>query len=209
MEPLVLPTEPRTLTGKGAARQLRAKGLAPAVLYGPGIEPVNLAVSPKALLKVIMTPYRRNQLIELQVGAQKQLALVKELQVHPVTREVEHVDLYRVELSRAVRTDVPFQTEGRAKGVVAGGELYVTLRTLPVRCTPDKTPASISIDVSNLELGDTLRAKDLVLPAGVEVLLDGERNLVSCAEPRKIKAEEEAAAGAEGATPAAAAPAAS
>src|SRR6185503_18565178 len=73
MEPLALPTEPRTQTGKGAARQLRMKGLAPAVFYGPGVPPVSLSVAPKALLKVMATPFRRNQLIQLEVEGKQQL----------------------------------------------------------------------------------------------------------------------------------------
>lgn len=194
MEPLALSTEPRTQKGKNAARQLRAKGLAPAVFYGAGVAPVSLAVAPKALIKVLTTAYRRNQLIELQVDGQKQLAMVKELQVHPVTRAIEHVDLYKVDLSKAVSAEVPLLTEGRAKGVVGGGELYVNFRSLPVRCTPDKIPAQITVDVTNMELGDTLRAKDVGLPAGVVIQLDAERSVISCAEPRKIKTEEEEAA---------------
>jgi large subunit ribosomal protein L25 len=194
MEPLVLPTEPRTTKGKSAARQLRAKGLAPAVFYGAGIAPVSLAVAPKALVKILTTAYRRNQLIELDVGGQKQLAMVKELQVHPVTRAIEHVDLYKVDLAKPINTEVPFLTEGRAKGVVGGGELYVNFRALPVRCIPHNIPELIKVDVTNMELGDTMRAKDLVLPKGVEILLDAERSIVSCAEPRKIKTEEEEAA---------------
>lgn len=212
MEPLALPTEARTQKGKSAARQLRAKGLAPAVFYGAGIAPVSLAVAPKALLKVLTTPYRRNQVIEIEVAGQKQLAMVKELQVHPVTRAIEHVDLYKVDMGKPVDTEVPLLTEGKAKGVVAGGEIYVNFRALPVRCTPDKIPAQVTVDVTNMELGDTLRAKDVGVPAGVEILLDPERSVIACAEPRKIKTEEEeaaeAAAAAGAAAPAAAAGAA-
>jgi large subunit ribosomal protein L25 len=194
MEPLALTTEPRTQKGKNAARQLRAKGLAPAVFYGAGIEPVSLAVAPKALIKVLSTPFRRNQIVELEVAGQRQLAMVKELQVHPVTRAIEHVDLYKVDIDKPVNTEVPLLTEGRAKGVVAGGEIYVNFRALPVRCTPDKVPALITVDVTNMELGDTLRTKDIAVPAGVEIQLDPERSVISCAEPRKIKTEEEEAA---------------
>jgi len=200
MEPLTLTTEPRTTKGRSAARQLRQQGLTPAIFYGPGIAPVSLAVAPKALLQVLSTPYKRNQLIAIDVNGQRQLAMVKELQVHPVTRQIRHVDLYKVDLDRKVVTNVPFVTEGRAKGVIAGGEIFVVFRELPVRCTPDKTPALITIDVTNMELGDSLRAKDMVLPEGVEIALDAERSIVSCAEPRKLAPEEEE-------TPAAGAPA--
>jgi large subunit ribosomal protein L25 len=211
MEPLALTAETRTEKGKGAARRLRAKGLAPAVLYGPGNEKaLTISVSPKALRHVLMTPFRRNQLLAIDIGGKRKLALVRELQVHPVTRDVEHVDFYEVSMEKPVRTNVPFAHEGRAKGVVAGGELFVVFRELPVSATPDRIPALIKVDVANMELGDTMRVKDLALPEGVSVLLDPERSLISCAEPRKRPTEEEeaAAAAAAAGTPAAAAGAA-
>jgi large subunit ribosomal protein L25 len=115
-----------------------------------------------------------------------------------------------VELDRPVVVPVPFATEGRAKGVIAGGEITVVFRDLPVRSTPDKIPPVIRVDVTNMELGDTFRVKNLQLPEGVEVTLEPERNLISCAEPRKRPEEEAAVPGAEAAAPGAAAtPAAS
>jgi large subunit ribosomal protein L25 len=210
MEPLTLTTENRTETGKGAARRLRARGLVPGVFYGPGAEPVGLAATPKALAQALATPNRRNALLKLNVAGQEQLAMIKEVQVHPLTRLILHFDLYKVELDRPVVVPVPFATEGRAKGVIAGGEITAVFRDLPVRTTPDKIPPVIRVDVTNMELGDTFRVKDLQLPEGVEVTLEPERNLISCAEPRKRPEEEAAVPGAEGAAPTAAAtPAAS
>jgi large subunit ribosomal protein L25 len=206
MEPLMLTTENRTETGKGAARRLRARGLVPGVFYGPAAEPVGLAATPKALSQALSTPNRRNTLLKLEIAGQEQLAMLKEVQVHPITRQVVHFDLYKVDLDRPVVVPVPFATEGRAKGVIAGGEVTVVFRDLPVRTTPDKIPAVIRVDVTHMELGDTFRVKNLQLPEGVEVTLEPERNLISCAEPRKRPEEEDAAAvpGAEGAAAAAA-----
>jgi large subunit ribosomal protein L25 len=209
MEPLTLTIESRTGAGKGEARRLRARGLVPGVFYGPGAEPVGIAATPKALTQALMQPNRRNTLLQLEVNGQLQLAMVKEVQVNPLTRQLLHFDLYKVQLDRPVVVPVPFATEGRAKGVIAGGEITVVFRDLPVRTTPDKIPAVIRVDVTNMELGDTFRVKNLQLPEGVEVTLEPERSLISCAEPRKRPDEEGAAAapGAEGATPAAGTPA--
>jgi large subunit ribosomal protein L25 len=206
MEPLTLTTELRTNTGKGPARRLRAQGLIPGVFYGRAAEATGIAVTPKALTQALSTPYRRNTLLQLELAGQKRLAMVKELQIHPVSRKVLHVDLYEVALDRPVRALVPFATEGRAKGVVAGGELYVVFRDLPVRAAPDKIPDVIKVDVTNLELGDAVRVKDLALPPGVEVVLDAERSVTYCAEPRKLAPEEDETkpAAAEGAAAAAA-----
>jgi large subunit ribosomal protein L25 len=207
MEPLALTTENRAETGKGAMRRLRAKGLTPAIFYGPGKGAVQLAVSPKSLLHALQTPYRRNQVIALDVGGERKLAMVRELQVHPISREIQHVDFYEVDIKKTVEVKVPFATEGRAKGVISGGEIFVVFRELPLRSTPDRIPALIKVDVTNMELGDTMRVKDLALPEGVTAALDPERSLVSCAEPRKRPTEEEEAAAAAAATPGGAAPA--
>jgi large subunit ribosomal protein L25 len=90
MEPLTLTIENRTETGKGAARRLRARGLVPGVFYGPGAEAVRLAATPKALAQALATPNRRNALLKLNVAGQEQLAMVKEVQVHPLTRQILH-----------------------------------------------------------------------------------------------------------------------
>jgi large subunit ribosomal protein L25 len=184
MEPLALTTENRAETGKGAMRRLRAKGLTPAIFYGPGKSAVKLAVSPKGLSHALQTPYRRNQVIALDVGGERKLAMVRELQVHPISREIQHVDFYEVDIKKTVDVKVPFATEGRAKGVIAGGEIFVVFRELPLRSTPDRIPALVKVDVTNMELGDTLRVKDLALPEGVSAALDPERSLVSCGRHR-------------------------
>jgi len=120
-----LSAEARDLTGKNAARQLRARGLVPAVFYGPEKEPAGIAVSPKELTAALSTPHGRNALISLTVGGKAELAMVQDLQVHPVTRKPLHVDFYRIDPERLIERKVPFVAEGKAKGVVAGGELIV------------------------------------------------------------------------------------
>jgi large subunit ribosomal protein L25 len=207
METQTLETEIRQERGKGAARQLRARGRIPAVFYGPKAEATPLSVSPKELRTALSTPYGRNVLLELSLSGQKQLAMVKELQVHPVTREVLHVDLYNVDMSRPVQVRVPFQTRGRAKGVVAGGEHNVLFRELPVRATPDKLPSVIEVDVTPMQINEFCKVKDLPLTEGVEVPLDPERNVIALTTARRRAVQEgEGEADAE-AAPAAAKPA--
>jgi len=207
MQATTLTTELRDSRGKSAARQLRAKGRIPAVFYGNGTEPVALSLSPKELSAALSTDVRRNAVFELELSGQKQFAMVKELQVHPVTRELRHADLYRVSLDANVTVPVPLRASGKAKGVAAGGELYVLYRELPVRTTPDKLPTAIDVDVTELEMGRTLHVRDLKLPEGVAVALPAERSVISVAEARK-RVEEEADPAAAGAGGAAAAPAA-
>jgi large subunit ribosomal protein L25 len=203
MEKQTLPAEVRTLRGKGPARQLRFGGKIPAVLYGPGGETKSISIDPTLLTKVLTTPYRRNQLIELDISGAKELATVRDLDVHPTSREVRHADFYRVSLDRPAVYEVPVRTTGRSKGVVKGGEIRQHFRTLPVRVVPDKVPSEIVINVENLDMLESVRVKDLVLEAG-EIVLPAERAVVLCtAEQRKL--EEEPAPGAAAAAPAAAA----
>jgi large subunit ribosomal protein L25 len=127
------------------------------------------------------------------------MAMVQDVQIHPVTRAPVHVDFYRVDMERPIEREVTFVAEGRAKGVVAGGELAVIYRKLPLRAKPGTFPASIHVDVTNLEIGDHIKVKELKLPEGVSVALPSERNVVSVTTIRKRKDDEEAAAGAPGA----------
>jgi large subunit ribosomal protein L25 len=196
MQTHTLTTEARDLTGKNAARQLRARGLVPAVFYGRETKPAGIAVSPKELTAALSTAHGRNALITINVGGQDQLAMVQDLQVHPVTRKPVHVDFYRVDAAQPIVRKVPFIAEGKAKGVVAGGELVVIYRELALRAKPDQFPANLKADVTPLDIGDHIKVKDLTLPAGVEVVLPSERNVVSCVTMRKRKEEEEAAAAA-------------
>lgn len=201
-----LVAETRSQTGKGAARQLRAKGLVPAVYYGPGHPPTGLSVPPKELVLALASAHGRNTLIKLQIDGKDEMAMVQDVQIHPVTRFPLHVDFYRVDTDKLVEREVPFVAEGRAKGVVAGGVLSAIYRTLPLRAKPGAFPASISADVSNLDIGDHIKVKDLVLPEGTSVALPSERNVVSVTTVRKRKEdEEEKGAAATAAAPAAAA----
>lgn len=189
-----LVAQARTQTGKGSARQLRAQGLIPAVYYGPGHAPTGLSISPKELIAALSTEFGRNALLILSIGGKDERAMVQDLQIHPVTRRPLHVDFYRVDEQAEIERSVPFVTEGRAKGVVAGGELAVIYRDLPLRAKAGHFPAKVQVDVTNLEIGDHIKVKELTLPAGVTVVLPSERNVVSCVTMRKRKEEEEAAA---------------
>ncbi|HEX5656062.1 MAG TPA: 50S ribosomal protein L25 [Polyangiales bacterium] len=197
MEKQTLSAEVRTLRGKGPARQLRFQGKIPAVLYGPGGETEAITLDPLALTKALTGPFAKNQLLEIEIGGKKQFATIKDLDVHPVSRLIRHADFYRVSLETPATYEVPLKTTGRAKGVVKGGELRQLFRTLPVRVTPDKVPAEIVLNVENLDMLESIRAKDVVLEHG-EIVLPEDRAVVSVTTERKIIAEEEGTPGAPG-----------
>lgn len=190
-----LDVQVRSGRGKAAARQLRMQGKIPGVFYGTGTDATALSLSPKQLIAVLSTRYGRNTLIRLSLANEQLYAMVKELQIHPVTRQPLHVDLCRVDLTQPVMARVPFVPEGRAKGVVAGGELNVQFRELPIRAIPENIPAEINVDVTEVELNEQLFIRDLVVPEGVEIMLDPDRSVlgVHTAKKREPTEEEQAA----------------
>ena len=207
MSETALVVESRATTGKGAVRKLRAAGRIPAVLYGQGKESVPLTIDPRALEKVLRAG-GANALLDLTVEGRPELgspvALVKELQRHPIRGTIVHADLYQVDLTRTVEVEVPVHLVGKAKGLDFGGILEHSLREIALECLPRSIPASIEVDVSNMEVGDVIHVRDLALPPGVSLVSEPDLGVVHVALPA---AEEEApvAAAAEGA---AAAPAA-
>lgn len=193
MKTTTLQAEVRDTRGKGPARRLRKQGQVPAVFYGPGIEPTPLAVSPKDVATALRTDRGRNVVFSLKYGSTDELAMVKDLSQDPVTRAITHVDLYRVFEDRELDVLVTFRTKGRAIGVVQGGVLNVTRRHLPLRTTPGKIPDEIEVDVTELDMHDSIAVKDIPLPPGVTCTLKPELTLVVVAEERRAAVEEAAA----------------
>lgn len=187
MEKQTLQTEVRQERGKGSARQLRAQGKIPGVFYGQGVDTTALTLEPKPLVRLLYGKWGRNTLIDLNVGSDSHLAMIKEIQVHPVSRAPLHVDFFKVSLDQPVSVSVPFTTKGRAAGVQKGGKLQVVFRELPVRATPDKIPDLITIDISKLDMGDAYPVSELQLPDGVKVELKPEQSLALVAEDRRAK----------------------
>ncbi|MCX5739658.1 MAG: 50S ribosomal protein L25 [Proteobacteria bacterium] len=204
MSETALVVESRASTGKGAARKLRAAGRIPAVLYGQGKASLPLTIDPRALEKVLRSG-GANALLDLTVEGRPELgspvALVKELQRHPIRGTIVHADLYQVDLTRTVEVEVPVHLVGKAKGLDFGGILEHSLREIALECLPRSIPAAIEVDITNMELGDVIHVRDLVLPAGVSLLTDPDLGVVHVALP--AAEETPAAPTAEGAAAAA------
>ncbi len=187
--------EVRKKTGKEAAKKLRKQGLIPAILYGPQTDPMPLTVRLNELKKILLR-YRGEQIIfnlTVQDNGQsmQKMALIKELQYHPVTDEIIHADFYEVRMDRPVEVDVPVEIVGKAKGVERGGLLEVLMHEITVSCLPDRIPDRIEIDVSGLDVGDTLHVRDLTPPEGVRFAEDPEAPVVTIVEVEEEGAGEE------------------
>ncbi|MDQ3364409.1 MAG: 50S ribosomal protein L25 [Myxococcota bacterium] len=205
----------REKTGhKGASRQLRSTGKVPGVCYGAStdgrIEPLPITVDVRAL-RASLDPIRKhNTVISLTIegGAQNvQLsALVKEYQIHPVRREITHVDLIAVDPNKEVTSTVPLEFTGKPKGAIDGGQIRIVLRNLELRAKPADIPVKINVDVSPLEIGDVIHVSSIELPAGVTTITGRDLAVATCAAPEEDKTPVADAAAADPA--AAAAPAA-
>lgn len=198
--------------GKGPSRRLRREGKSPAIAYGKELTPLAIAVSPKELKTALAGPLGRNTVMELQIdGKDKMTVLVKQYAHHPVSREIVHADFIQIALDKPVDVQVPLKLFGKCKGVVAGGILGQVYRTLPVRCLPQKIPAVLELDVTELGLNESMKTSQLPLPEGVSVTLSPDQTIAVVTAPDKKGAEEDAAAAAAapaaGAAKAAAAPA--
>ncbi len=159
--------------GTGPSRRLRRSGRVPAVVYGKGGEPVPVTVGLAELRTVLSTEAGLNALITLEMAGDRQLAIVKELQRHPVRRDVMHVDFLRIDPDLEVEVEVPLVLTGEPKRVTqASGMVDQVLHRLPVRAKPSQIPVEVHADVSGLEVGHSLRVADIELPDGVSVACD-------------------------------------
>lgn len=179
---------PRSQTGKGAARKLRAKGLVPAIVYGPSTESMTVAVNQKDLEKLAaMTEEKRyvNLVMEDANGRTWEgTSLLKDFNVHPVERKILHADFYVVDKNRKITTEVSIKLVGEAEGVLAGGELQQFKRKVRVSSLPDELPGKIEVDISKLKVGGSIRVEDLPVPDGVIIRERGDQSVVYIAPTR-------------------------
>ena len=187
----------REETGKGVARRIRNGGNVPGVLYGEGHEPVVLEISFKDFYHVTHTRAGSNVILDLKIDGAKRdacKAIIREIQYHPVRRDVLHVDFQEISMSKKVHVSVPVQILGEAIGVrTKGGVLEVLHREVEVRCLPADIPENLSIEVTDLDVGDSLQVRDLVFADG-EIIDEPETTVVTIVAPtvveEKPKAEE-------------------
>ena len=203
---VTLTAEPGRTTGTRPSGRLRHEGRIPGVVYGHGISPLSVSVSRKELRAVLHTEAGHNAVINLTVGSDKHLTIVKDLQRHPVRNEVTHVDFLVVNPNEVATVDVPISLQGESQALhAANGTIDQRLHTLSVSTTPGKIPNEIAVDVSGMDIGDHIRVADLKLPAGVSTDVDPEETVALAqvtratleAEQLEEEAAEAAAAAAE------------
>ena len=190
MQSITLDVQPRE-TGKVATKAVRREGLVPCVLYGVHTDPVHFAVETLALRPLIFTTetYR----VALSVDGDDHEAILKQVDFHPVTDQPLHVDFLALTPGEDLTMTIPIHLEGTARGVKAGGALSQPLNDLQIRALPKDIPGHVSIDVTALEMGESLHVSDLALGDAITVLTDPERTIASVTAPKVVATDDEEA----------------
>ena len=173
--------------GTSAARRTRLQNKVPAVVYHSGIEATPLSVDKTSLNKALRTG---QMIFEVNVEDKNQFVLVKEIQYHPVTDEIIHVDFQKVKEDEKISLEVAVRSSGEAQGVKLGGLLVQMLNSVTIKCKPAEIPEYLEIDVTDMEMNTNLFVKDITLPTDVEMLTAEDIAVVSVQEPKEEKEEE-------------------
>ena len=182
---LKISAQPRSAAGRNAVKALKRSGFVPAVIYGAKAPAQNLQLNERELARLLGHATSESVLVDVQIeGGGNRTALISEVQHHPVSGAILHVDLHAIAMDELLSVEVPIETTGEAAGVATGGGvLEIILRELEVECLPADIPTAITVDVSALNIGDSIHVSDLKLPRGVTVLNDAELTIVSVAAP--------------------------
>jgi large subunit ribosomal protein L25 len=188
-----LTAQSRTSVGRGAVRKIKRQGLVPAVVYGAKQEPQNLQLAARDVHNMLAHATGEHFLVELEItdvaATTNRLALIQEVQHHPLRRDVLHVDFHAVSADEMIYAEVPIETIGEANGVRNfGGLLEVPLHSIEVECLPKDLPDVIRVDVSALNIGEAVHVRDLQLPAGVTAMGDAELTIVRVSPPTVAEA---------------------
>jgi large subunit ribosomal protein L25 len=191
MDRVKLVVRERTDTGTRAVKRLRRQSLIPGVLYSAGREAMAFAVPAHDLRDAMATGAGHHAVLDVVFEGRKRghAAVIKDLQLDPVKQTITHVDLHEIHLNEPIDTKVSIQLEGQAAGVKAGGLLEMVAYEVTVRGLPADIPQHLTVNVDEIEMGQAVRVKDLVLPDGISSLDDPEETLVHVVPPRGLEEE--------------------
>lgn len=199
----------RAESGKGPAKRLRREGMIPAVFYGAGLEARTLTVNAKEVTKELFGPSGSRSLFQLNIDvdgkAEEKLVMLKDYQIDPIKRSVMHVDFFEVDYNKPLQIEVPLVLNGKPDGVEKGGLLQQIRRELLISALPKDLPDKIEVDVTSMDMGESLHVGEVAVPEGVELVFDVNFTVATVIAPKGAKTtdEEEEEGEAEGAEPAA------
>jgi len=195
MATMQLNTTIRSKTGKGPARRLRSEGKLPAIFYGPKANPIMLSIDYVQLKKMLKGKSAENIIFDLRIDSgekgQSKKVMIKEIQRDPVTRDYLHVDLYEIAMEKEIEINIPVYLINTPIGVSKGGILEHTRRELGVSCMPKDLVEKIDIDVSGLDIGQSLHIGDISFPPGLKSTEDASLTIITVVAPITAAEEEE------------------
>lgn len=192
MEALNLDVKHRNINGSASSRRLRSEGMLPGILYGSENDPIAVEMDLHKVEKIVNQHSSDSVLLDIDLdGVGKVSVLMKEIQFHPVTSEILHVDLQRVLANKPIQVDISVELKGEPEGVKAGGLLDQILRSITVQSLPADLIESIDVDVSNLRIGDSLSICDLNISSKLTVINDQNSLVVAVNAPKVEVADEE------------------
>jgi large subunit ribosomal protein L25 len=186
VQSMMLAAETRTSNGTGGARATRRSGLVPCIIYGNKEEPIMISISPKDLQKQLRGPGFFARVFEIEVGGKKHRVLARDLQVDPVTDRPIHVDFMRFSATTLLNIDVQvvFNNHEESPGLKRGGVLNIVRHTIEMRCKPDNIPESIQVDLSGLDIGDSIHISQIKMPVDTELTIsDRDFTIATIAAP--------------------------
>ncbi|NQT22834.1 MAG: 50S ribosomal protein L25 [Candidatus Omnitrophica bacterium] len=190
MEKVILKVEKREEVGKSQVNKLRKESMIPAVCYKDGKESVNLKINARDFGDILQTKAGENVLLTLKIDQVKALngatVIIKEIQTHPLSEKIVHVDFKEISLTEKIKIKVPVAAHGEAQDVISeGGIIEHAIWELEIECLPTQIPEKIEAEVSGMKIGDTIFVKDLPIPPGIEVLNDPELVVLTAKPPAK------------------------
>lgn len=193
MDVIQINVETRENLGKKASKAARAAGKIPAVLYSKKNGVSHFTTTHGDVKRMVYTP--EFKLAELSLNGEARKAIIKDIDFHPVTEEILHMDFLELVDGHPLTADIPVSFTGESPGVKNGGKLIRTLRKVKVKVNPEQLVDNLYVSIDNLELGSAVRVKDIDVPEGMEIMVDGATPVANVEVPRALKSEE---AGAEG-----------
>lgn len=193
MAGLSLNVDMREGRGKGYANRLYAKGYMPAVVYGKGIGSIPVELSVRDLEAILKTKAGRNSIIDMQIQGpeeQKQKVMIKDVEYHPIKRDILHADFVQISMTDKIQITVPLQLVGDAPGTAEGGRLEHLLWEVDIKCLPGGIPDNLTVDVSGLNIGDSINVVDINVPEGVEIMAEEDTVVARVAAPAAVETEE-------------------
>ena len=195
MSELTIEVQKREKTGKGANRRARSGGLIPAVVYGGGKESVSIEIDRKSMLDLMKKAGSENPIYLLKLGDNERHAMIREVQTHPISRQVVHIDFQRVMMDQKIHVKVPIELVGTAYGVkTQGAVLDFVTREIEVECLPGDIPGHVELDITGLHANQHAEAREVKLPDGVTLYDSPDKVIVSVAHARVEEGDEVAAA---------------